>query len=496
MKFKRMDYVSFHKAFGGMKTRGELQEYYNIVNLISKKIPVKRTRDSRLTRLMSYFHNTQYDCKQPWSSSTPLKPLPYHKRKPKIVLATPKKMASYISSHLFGKDRAPRLFVDANDTMTRKIDEIRKAFKFDLTMQEAIQKVAVTGACLVRFYKLNNDLFHTETYSSDVCYPLFDDNHELDAVLIQFVYRDTIDDVDKWFRLELTREDEKLYNNPIYEEGVQPSFIVKNQVKHDFGFVQAEWIINGKVTPMDFDGCSLIEDHLPLIDDINYQVSAQSDAIMHNSMPQLVITGVDQEESDAFLKSPESAWILGKDGEAKYLESTLKSSLEGREYLKLLHSFLSDLSGIPVEQHEQKNRTSTSGVALRILMEGLINVVQNMRTVFESQISSLLTKMAVVYGADELSSVDQIHFSWFEVISDSSQDILQKAQASALLIQNKVISKETVTNHFADDFGIEDVVTEIQKIASESEVENELLKDNAEHEASLAPNNNPLGGKK
>ncbi len=470
-KFKKMDYEVFHKAFGGMKTRGEIDEYYNVINLLGKTVQIKKTRSKELANLANYYYGTQYNNLPKWTNSTPKRPIPVYKRQPKIIVPIPKKSANVISSHLFGEGSAPRIFVENNDNLTILINDVKKSFKFDLHMQEAVKRISVTGACLVRYYKLDETHFCMETYFSHVCYPYFNEKNELDAVVIQFVFRDTLDNKDKWFRLDLTREYEQSYNNPLYAKDIQPEFKKKKKITHDFGFVQATWLVNGSLTSQDFDGESMIADNLSIFDDINYQLSSQSDSVINNCMPQLTISGIDEDDAQTFLKSPESVWLLGKDGKASYIESKLEATKEGMAFVKMLQSVYSDVSGIPIEQHDSKSRAPTSGQALRMLMEGLVNNIQAFRTCLTSQLCQMITQMEMVFSGKIQSSFENenIGFAWYEVITDSALDIYQKAQAAALLIQNKIVSRETILKSFADDFGIQDIEIEIKKIEAETQ---------------------------
>lgn len=470
LRLKKMDYVAFHKAFGGMKTRGEYAEFYRGAILTTKNIPAKKCRQKELSDLVAYYYNRQYDMKAPWSASTPKNPIPLHQRKPKITIPLAKKSCKIIASSLFGQTMAPRIFVEKEEELTSSIVEAKKAFYFDQIMLDAIEKMCVTGASFLRFSKID-DVFHGESYFSDVCYPKFDEYGDLVYVLVQFVYKDPTDSVEKWFKMVCTQNEDIKYSNPKYNPEEVPVFKEVLRNEHKYGFVSGVWLANGTKTMYDFDGDSLIKDYLTIFDDINYQLSAQSSSVIDNCIPQLFISGVDQDDVELFSKSSEKIWNLGRDGKAEFLEGSLRGVEKGMSYIKMLQSIYSDASGIPVEQHENAAKNASSGVALRILQEGLVLNIKLLRMRLTNQICEAIDKITTIYHNNPILFQKEVGIAWYEIVNDTPQDIYQKAQAADILCRNGVISKKTITKSFADDYGIEDIEKEVELIFEEKSKE-------------------------
>lgn len=474
MQFKKMNYEVYHKVFG-TKTRGEWRTTYDdTITLESKKNKniTERYRSSNLQILMRYLKNTQYEGMPRWDSSSPSNPIPPEKRAPKIVIPLPDYYCNTIASYMFGEGNFPRISVENNDDLTEKISDTINKFRLEFYLKSAMYYIAATGACFLYVFIANNKPC-CKVFTSDTCYPTFDDFGNLTDITIQYVYIDPLDNKPKWYKLELTEEYDQHFNNPEYKSDEQPVFKPKKNgtIQHNLGFVQGVWFCNGEATSQDFDGESLIAKILTLFDDINYQRSSQSSALIRYANPQLVGSGMDGVDFKTLISSPETLWGLGKEGKIEYLQAKLDGVKDSELYLSSTQNFMSQVSDIPNHsQNEHRSRSATSGQAMRLMMEGLINKIKDLRTTLTPQISELIYKtMTLLYG--ESINDYELNFKWYQVITDTAQDILQKAQASQLLIQNKIISRETILRSIADDFSIEDVDAELKRIDKESEKE-------------------------
>lgn len=469
-RLPRIDYEEFHKIFGGAKTRDEIAQEYQGVNLPWKNShPKRKTRKQHLEKLLSYYYNTQYDNRTCWTHSDLVNKVPLHKRKPRLIIPYPYKIAAAVSSGLFGEGKAP-VFTVLNSDKQEKLEQCLEAFSFNATMGEATQMMAVTGAVLIRFFRIE-DRAQTEIHPSTSCYPVFNDKRELEAVLITYVYVDPENGKLRWYRLYLDRESDTLYSNPEYIEDEEPVFRVIKRVEHGLGFVQATWLVNGFASKNDYDGHSLIEPYLSIFDDINYQLSGQSDSILYNTSPQMTMNLRDESAVEDFEKSVHTIWQLGIDGKAGYLETDLSVCQQGKDHVRMLRDMISDISGIPAESLDQKVKSSTSGVALRQSMQGYIALIQKIRSRISRTLVDISGKMCHVFYRKEIMSGENIKISWYDIVQDTPQDVSEKSAATQLLIQNKIISRKTAMQYFAAEYSIDDVEEEIKRIEEENEIE-------------------------
>ena len=139
--------------------------------------------------------------------------------------------------------------------------------------------------------------FHTKS-----CWPVFDEDNELDEVIIRYVYLTdefdpkTKDRLYRWAQYKLGKYKDVMYDNPVFDRTADkiPAFKERKILTHNLGFVQGEWFKNG----MDFhddDGHSYLKGSLKYLDDLNYLSSKESSALYYALYPTLVGFGVSNE---------------------------------------------------------------------------------------------------------------------------------------------------------------------------------------------------------
>ena len=178
-----------------------------------------------------------------------------------------------------------------------------------------------TGSGFVRF-SLTAGAFKIEHFNSKNVFPKFLPNGELQEAEIKFVFIDKDDKDDKgtpkkkWFRMVLGELQDILYDNPEFDEKSEPQFKIVSVADHQLGFVQGEWFRTSEErdTP---DGPSIIQDILGFIDEINYNLSQSSQAVQYNQDPQLIISGMSQDEISELIRSSQRGWNMGQEGRGR-----------------------------------------------------------------------------------------------------------------------------------------------------------------------------------
>jgi hypothetical protein len=346
-----------------------------------------------------------------------------------------------------------------------------------------------SGAVFVRYYLVNGNI-QIEYAQSKYCYPAFDTAGELDSIDIKYIYEDWNEREQngnpkkKWYRLQLSKTVDIIYDNPEYREGNTPKFEEVGRAEHGLGWVQGEWFATVK-DKFDYDGHSLFADILDFIDDMNYSLSQSSQAIGYNQEPQLGINGVDEDEIDALIKSSQKAWNLGKDGKAEYLETNLGGVEAAGEQRDRNRSLMLDVVRVVIHDPEKLAGAAQSGTALNILHGPLVELVDELRAVIEPNLITLLLKIGMTclhYNAQGMDTVIQtpegyipqsadITVQWPPVFPPTLQDINLMAQAANSLSTGKIISRETLTRWIAQVIpSVDNIEEELKKIAAEPDL--------------------------
>lgn len=476
------------KRFAGMPTRLQMHAANNLGVIMGDQLNKKTThRSDDLDLLDQYYENSQYDNLQKWDEALDVNGeyVPVRKRKPRIIWNVAKLLTDKVAAKLVGSAVFPKFIIedDPDDTTFFRVVQQAAGFRRNLVMP--IKKTLLAGSSFVRFYIVNG-VMEMEYCDANHCYPQFDEVGELESIEIKYVYEDQNESdaagkfKQKWYRMVLSKTSDILFDNPEYREGSQPEFTVVAQADHNLGWVQGEWLRTSK-HKFDCDGDSLIGDILDFIDDANYSLSQSSQAVSYNQDPQLTLNKMDEDEIDKLIRSSQKGWNLGREGEAKFLESTMKgveAAEENRDHNR--HRML-EVVRVVLHDPEKIAGNAQSGKAMETLNAPLVELVDELRTVFEPQLKNLLIKMAMTFlemNARGEATVLQtpkgymptsldITVQWPAIYPLTIEDIQKKAIIANTLAMASVISRESLTRWLAPDVGIEDIDEELSKIASQ-----------------------------
>lgn len=439
----------------------------------------KKWRDDRLHKLDMYYQGTQYDHLAPWVLEPTQEYIPIHRRKPCINFLFAKRMAGTLASFMWGKKRFPAIKIEADPMTEEYLQTIIRITSLDSTLLQCFKSVIVQGSAFLRI-SVQAGNFKLEAFEAQYCYPEFDENDELERIEIKYTFKDQSDKKEKWAKIELTKTSDILYDTPEYNSDTEPTFEEVERVEHNLGFVQGEWIRTA-IVPQKIDGPSLLEDVLDFIDEINYKLSQTSTAIRYNIDPQLIITGLDQDEISSLVKSSAKGWNLGRDGTANFLESNLGAAQTAVEFVDKIKTNIQNISRILLMDPEKINAQSISGRALEIMHSPLVELIDELRPQQQKHLVNILQKMAVInlalYGQMGASPITipsgykpasfDVQIVWPPVFPQTIVDLNEKVNVAVRVSQASLISRETLTRWLAKDFDVQDVEAEIEKIANQ-----------------------------
>lgn len=455
--------------------------------LASEREGIRKVRNKELELYDAYYDRTQYDKLPPWDDSHDKSGeyVPIRKRRPRINYPFGKVLVDRISSKLVGSDTFPNFKVEGDPDTNEFIRMIIKASKIDREIMDTVKKMCRSGSSFLRFSLIEGSLI-LETFHSNYCYPEFSASGKLNSIQIKYVYEDDADrdssgnPKKKWYRLDLTKVSDILYDNPEYNYESNPVFNIVSQVDHNFGFVQGEWFRTGK-EKFSPDGPSLIADSLDFIDELNYNISQSSMAVAYGQEPQLTFSGVEADDIDKLIKSSAKAWNLGKDGKAEFIPNDLSGVRVANEFRDKIRLGIQDTARVILMDPEKFAGHAQSGAALKVIHGPMIELLNELRPMVEDSLIEVITKMAVAVlkvtaagqetdiiipeGYAPISMTMTAH--WPPIFPMTLDDLAKKADIAIKLSQSRVMSEAWATGYMAPDVGVEDIEEELAKIQAQ-----------------------------
>lgn len=486
----------------GFKYKGENQE-------IGKYL----YRMPRLEILSRYMENIQYQHLADWDGNLINQQNDNRKTQPKKVYPLPEISADIFSGLLTSAESRLKITVEDEDVQDQ-IDVFLKKILFWACVKDAFYSFYSNGSLFIRFYVTpDNKKIILEPYNTKSCWPLFDENDELESVKIRYVY-DT-GEVDpkhrpiwRWAQYEFTKESDIEYDQPIFDwdSNKLPKFTVESQFDHDFGFVQGEWIKNG-FNPSGDDGKSLLEPALDYIDDFNYMSSKESNAIFHALYPTMVGFGVDSADFENSMKSLlYSKEISGGSSvitttrppdkaDLRFLEGTNAGPTLSDIYQQRSMQILQQILRISLPNPEVIVGYAQSAEAMKMLYRPVIEEIKKMRDFLEYGLCNLLTKLEIAsqkvpFGIP-LGTIEEAKKEWGEMFTATETDKTQRVASVVQAYESRIISRETATRHVSQDFKIQNIEEEIQKIEEDEDTEREKDIMSFKAESDIEAKNNP-----
>jgi hypothetical protein len=442
-------------------------------------------RSDDLELFDSYIECRQYENLLPWEqkedSGGDYQPI--RTRKPRVNYAFGRVLVDRVGAKLFGDNVFPILKVEDDPDTQTYIQFVLKAAKLRAYLVEVAKKMLGAGSSFLRFWFVEGKI-QVETYKSKYCYPEFQENGELESVRIQYVY-DDFDDKDKdgnpkqkWYKLVVGTVKDTLFSNPEYKEGSEPEFTTVSSTNHNFGYVQGQWFKTPGGHHNTPDGYSIIGDLLEFIDELNYSVSQTSQAVQYNQEPLLGVTGISEDETPTIVKSSTKAMNLGREGKAAFIETNLEGVKVALEARKELQNLVQNVARVVFLDPEKMAAHAQSGRAMEIMNGPLVELINELRPYMEPQVIELVLKISISYLVLHNKGIEtdvmipdgwqpaslNISCHWPPVFAMTLDDLKSKVQMAVQAAGASLFSRETLTRWLAEDFHVEDIEGEIEKI--------------------------------
>lgn len=474
------------KRFSGIATRSQLKAANNL-GVISKPLTgdIKRFfRRPDLDNLDAYFEGRQYSHLPAWDQalSADESYIPVRKRQPLLQFGLANALMSRLASKLVSKRNFPKFKVEDDPDTEEFLRMVIQATKLTSSLMEPVKRELVAGSSLVRF-SIVDGAYKIEHYLSKWCFPEFLPNGQLKFVKVQYVYED-FEDLDeqkqpkkKWYRIDLGMQTDIKYKATEFKQDAEPEFKVESSVKHDLGYVQAEWF-RTSIENNNIDGQSLIADSLGFIDELNYSMSQSSNAIGYNQDPQLALSHMDEDDVEKLIRSSQKAWNLGKEGEATFLESTLNGVNVAMEFRDKVKMSIQEMTRVVLLDPEKMVAHAQSAKAMEVMHGPMVELIEELQPQIEENIKNLVLKIALTTlihngrGGQVPITIPKgfaikslnVTVAWPDIFPKTMQDLQQKVQVASTASSANLISRETLTRWLAKEFDIEDVEEEVKKV--------------------------------
>ena len=427
--------------------------------------------------------------------------IPIAKRAPSVRYALLSVVVKDSVSFLFSEGRWPSIDVEglgsdddakADEAAEEVFAGIIKDCRLNEVMTEAAQKGSV-GSIVVWVRVLDNRLFFktmATTYLTPVWKATAPDT--LERVVEQYKVKGRTlraagrniskddDAVDFWFRREWDETREIWFVPRKVLDGEPDTIDAANTVVHGLGFVPMVWIKNLPGGD-DIDGLCTFELAIPNAVEIDYQLSQAGRGLKYSSAPTLLI------KDDGNLPGNRThivgdALIVPPEGDAKLLEISGTAATAVIEYVREVRKLaLESVGGSRADS--DKLSAATSGRALELMNQALINLADQLRTTYgEGGLLKLLKMVAALTRKFSLKDSDgtpikpvpedaKIKLVWPRWYAPTAEDRQQDATALTTLTSGGILSKETAVNALASDYDIENVDEEVKKIEADTKAD-------------------------
>lgn len=445
-------------------------------------------RDEMLEVFDAYYENRQYEHLPPWDQAQNGQGyVPVRSRRPRLQPNLTRATVGRVNSKLLGDEVFPTLKIVDDQDATSFMKAVIEASQLKSRIIEPGRRMLSAGSVFLRFYIVDGAI-KVEHYDAKFCYPKFLPSGELESVEIRYVYDDYADlnehgdPKKKWWKLLLGQYEETEFDNPLYDPDAKelPVFTAVDVVEHDLGFVQGEWLrtLEDRESP---DGFAMAHEIRGFVDEFCYNLSQSSQAVGYNQDPQLTLKNVDEDAMASLIRTSMKAWNLGREGEAKFVESTLVGVERAKELRDSCRQLIQDTARVVMMDPEKMVASAQSGKAMEILHGPMLDLIKEIRPVIAPRIKSMVLKMMIAtleaakqgievpieipYGWTP-NSLD-VELTWPPVFQQTITDLKEKVAVTASATSARLISNETGTRFLAKDFGVEDVEEELKRIEAQ-----------------------------
>ncbi|WP_146255344.1 phage portal protein, partial [Azospirillum sp. TSA6c] len=269
------------------------------------------------------------------------------------------------------------------------------------------------------------------------------------------------------------------------EKIAEPTVDTAKTVKHGLGFVPMVWVRNlpgGDGT----DGACTFEPAIPTQIEIEYQLSQAGRGLKYSSDPLLMIK--EPPTGNGELVKGANALVVSKDGDAKLLEISGSAAGAVVEYARALRAFALEAVG-GNRADADKLSAAQSGRAMELMNQALIWLADRLRCSYGE--GALLDLLYMVIKAGQkfkltdkhgrptppMNPAAEVTLNWPRWYAPTATDRQNDATTLKTLRDSNLISQETAIANVADDYDIEDVAEEVERIEGDQDKAMQRLAD-------------------
>lgn len=382
--------------------------------------------------------------------------VPLKMRRPHTPIRLGKVIVDSFTNLLFGENRFPDISVEG-DEMTE--DWLQTAIRVGKLPQKMIQARSYGGASgtvgVSWCFRDGKPRFEVHN-AKNLFVHKWADRLELIPEVVSEVYLFSkvkwdgkgFNKVWYWFRRMWTPDADYVFKDVVFDRAVEPEWEVDEErsTHHQDGVCHLEWIQNLPSDEQDglpdYDGLYENFDHVDLI------MSVITRGAILNLDPTVKLK-MDRDEVSrlGIKKGSDNALIVGKDGDADYLELGGQSITSGLELVKELRRYILETAQCIVPDPHEVAAQGVSSVAIKAMFAPMLAKADIIREQYGSAIERILTKMERV-AREKTSSPMLMTEMVMQQVPEYSQDPITGETVETMVDQE--VAQDQAVQFFID----------------------------------------------
>jgi hypothetical protein len=412
-------------------------------------------------------------------------------RRPSVISTLCGTVVEDSVAFLFGEGRFPQINFDDDKTQEIMQDVIKKTL-LPAAMEEVANDGSVgSGALLIKI--INSNIYY-ESLKTEYLTPVFDPKNPYFLIkltqkykvkgydLLALDYKIKYPNLDYWYVREWDINNENYYipwcSEDSKDRNYKPKIDTTRSIYHGLGFVPVVWIKN--LSGGDFiDGKCTFKKGITTNIQLDYQLSQCGRGLTYSQEPLLFFKNPDRMLAGNITIGDGTTLVGGENSDAKMVEINGEGCMASIAYQEVLRKIvLENIHGnrsVP-----EKAGFAQSGKALEMLHHPLILLASRLRKTYGEiglvNVVKLILKMiekkeVLVEGkrikTADIKSNSNVTLVWPRWFDSTADDNYKEATTLGELKNSGIISSETAIKNVAENYGIENVEEEIEKINSE-----------------------------
>ncbi len=376
-------------------------------------------RYQELSRRQAFYTCTQHDGKhwdfdgrpvarggqQPLMGTERSWYVPLKMRRPSVPVRLGKIIVDSFTNLLFGENRFPTIKVEGDDETQDLLQTIVRVGKLPQKMIQARAYGGATGTCGLSWCFRNGKPRFEAHDPKNLFVHSWEDRLELvpehvsEVYLVSKVKWDgrAFNKVWYWFRRDWTPEADMIFKEVPFRPGVEPEWDIDFDSSnfHDDGVCHLEWIQN---LPTDeADGMPDYDGLYDSFDSIDLLMSVISRGAILNLDPTVKLK-MDRDEVDrlGIKKGSDNALVVGKDGDADYMEVGGQSIDAGLKLVDAKRRYILETAQCIVPDPNEVAAQGVSSVAIKAMFSPMLAKADIIREQYGSAVERILQKMVEV----------------------------------------------------------------------------------------------------